>query len=88
MMRSSLLEPCAGRLHVFALETAKQGPALGKRGTGRIREGRRAGKGKRGESRGDGKLKEAVRECGGSAVRRNGPSETTRSGQDMQSAQI
>lgn len=32
MMRSSLREGSAGWLHVFALETAKQRPSMGKRG--------------------------------------------------------
>lgn len=62
MMRSSLLDRRAGWLHVFALETAKQSP-YGKTGkaTGRIREGQRAGKGKRGELREDGKLRGVVK---------------------------
>lgn len=63
MMRSSLLQRSAGWLHVFALETATQRPSMGKRGkaTGRIREGWRAGKGKKGEWRREGKLKGVVK---------------------------
>ena len=43
MMRSSLVERSTGWLHLFALETAKQRPSMGKRGEQRRELGRDAG---------------------------------------------
>lgn len=43
MMRSSVQERSAGWMHVFALETAKQRPSVGKRGEQRGELGRDGG---------------------------------------------
>ena len=63
MMRSSLIQQSPGWLHVFALETDKQRPSMGKRGEQQGELGRNGGQERaRGGNGGeDGKLKGVIK---------------------------
>lgn len=67
MMRSLPLKRSAGRLRVFALETAKQRPRMGNGGNqrGGIREGQGAGKGEKGGTVGREEAEWGRKECEG-----------------------